>query len=204
MATSGGGAFGRRGAGEGERDGKCMPPRCRCACWGVRVLLMDGALSTWWSTRVSSPLNSRASRDQMCTTFGPKVDYERGARWEVHAAAVALCLLLTSLSGPIDPSFRALSRRLKFTVRRHTFNKDSFPLLRGLGVGVRELLNGKCMPPWWRCAGLGVRVRELLNEGFFFLENFQTSKHNQSTRVVKIDIDYTIRPFKRSPGTKVD
>ena len=29
------------------------------------------------------------------------------------------------LLGPVDPSFRALSGRLKFTVRRHTFNKDS-------------------------------------------------------------------------------
>ena len=27
---------------------------------------------------------------------------------------------------PIDPSFRALSGLLQFTVRRHTFNKDSF------------------------------------------------------------------------------
>ena len=30
--------------------------------------------------------------------------------------------------GPVDPSFRALSRRLKFMFRRHKFNKDS-PLL---------------------------------------------------------------------------
>jgi len=28
--------------------------------------------------------------------------------------------------GPVDPSFRALSERLKFTVRRHKVNKDSF------------------------------------------------------------------------------
>ena len=27
----------------------------------------------------------------------------------------------------VDPSFRALSGRLKFTVRRHKFNKDSLP-----------------------------------------------------------------------------
>ena len=27
--------------------------------------------------------------------------------------------------GPVDPSFRALSGRLKFTVRRHKFNKYS-------------------------------------------------------------------------------
>ena len=29
-------------------------------------------------------------------------------------------------------------------------------------------------------------------------------KLNQSTRIVKIDFYYTIRPFKRIPGTKVD
>ena len=28
-------------------------------------------------------------------------------------------------AGPVVPSFRALSGRLKFTVRRHKFNKDS-------------------------------------------------------------------------------
>ena len=31
----------------------------------------------------------------------------------------------SSLLGPVDPSFRALSGRLKLTVRRHTFNTDS-------------------------------------------------------------------------------
>ena len=31
----------------------------------------------------------------------------------------------SSLLGPLDPSFRALSGRLKFAVRRHKFNKDS-------------------------------------------------------------------------------
>ena len=34
------------------------------------------------------------------------------------------------LDGPVDPSFRALSGRLKFTVRRHKFNKDSSFLTR--------------------------------------------------------------------------
>ena len=29
----------------------------------------------------------------------------------------------SSLSSPVDPSFRALSRRFKFTARRHTFNE---------------------------------------------------------------------------------
>jgi len=31
----------------------------------------------------------------------------------------------SSRPGPVDPSFRAFSGRLKFTVRRHKFNKDS-------------------------------------------------------------------------------
>jgi hypothetical protein len=30
------------------------------------------------------------------------------------------------LLSPVDPSFRALSGRLKFTVRRHNFNEDDF------------------------------------------------------------------------------
>ena len=34
--------------------------------------------------------------------------------------------------GPVDPSFRALSGHLKFTVRRHKFNKDSH------SVGARQ------------------------------------------------------------------
>jgi len=32
------------------------------------------------------------------------------------------------VKGPVDPSFRALSGRLNFTVRRHTFNEDSLSL----------------------------------------------------------------------------
>ena len=31
---------------------------------------------------------------------------------------------LVVLLGPVDPSFRAFSGRLKFTVRRHKFKKD--------------------------------------------------------------------------------
>jgi len=34
-------------------------------------------------------------------------------------------LVTSSLLGPVDSSFRDLSRRLKFTVRRHKFNKES-------------------------------------------------------------------------------
>ena len=41
----------------------------------------------------------------------------------------------SSLLGAVDPSFRALSGRLKFTVRRHKFNKDSLVQGGFLGVG---------------------------------------------------------------------
>ena len=36
----------------------------------------------------------------------------------------------SSLLGPVVPSFRALSGRLKFTVRRHKFNKDCLSVQR--------------------------------------------------------------------------
>jgi hypothetical protein len=35
----------------------------------------------------------------------------------------------SSLLGPEDPSFRALSGRIQFTVRRHKLNEDSFSVL---------------------------------------------------------------------------
>ena len=39
-------------------------------------------------------------------------------RYDVHRVP-------SSLAGPVDPSFRALFERLKFTVRRNKFNEDS-------------------------------------------------------------------------------
>ena len=41
--------------------------------------------------------------------------------------------------GPVDPSFRALSGRLKFTARRHKFNKDPFSL--GAAAGVDSVMS---------------------------------------------------------------
>jgi len=38
----------------------------------------------------------------------------------------------SSLLGAVVPSFRALSGRLKFTVQRHKFNKDSLSSASGL------------------------------------------------------------------------
>ena len=42
----------------------------------------------------------------------------------------------SSLLGPVDPSFRALSGILKFTVRRHNFDEGS--LFLGSGVPMRR------------------------------------------------------------------
>ena len=57
---------------------------------------------------------------------------ERGDEPVVYATeSVVACVcydhrpVSSSLLGPVDSSFRALSGRLKFTVRRHNFNKDS-------------------------------------------------------------------------------
>ena len=43
-------------------------------------------------------------------------------RYDVHRVP-------SSLLSAVDPSFRALSGRLKFTVRRHEFNTESLPFL---------------------------------------------------------------------------
>ena len=47
--------------------------------------------------------------------------------------------LSSSLLGPVDPSFRALSGRRKFTVRRHKFNRDSISV-------------------WFMASGFGFRI----------------------------------------------
>ena len=43
----------------------------------MSVMNEDEAASTRWSSRVSDPLNFRLLRDQLCTTFGSKVDCAR-------------------------------------------------------------------------------------------------------------------------------
>ena len=59
---------------------------------------------------------------------------------QVGFPGVAAHHVSSSLLGPIDPSFRALSGRLKFTVRRHQFNT---------GVGVT----------WFRFRFPGLKTR---------------------------------------------
>jgi len=50
----------------------------------------------------------------------------------------------SSRLGPVVPLFRALSGRLKFTVRRHKFNEDAWRAIRPVVVGAhlqeREVL----------------------------------------------------------------
>jgi len=57
-------------------------------------------------------------------------------------APTLLCIVYRqSPLGPVDPSFRTLSGRPKFTVRRHKFNKDSLFLslhLQLAGVGLDQ------------------------------------------------------------------
>ena len=69
---------------------------------------------------------------------------------QVLVVRVPHCFIVYCQSplGPVDPSFRALSGRIKFTVRRHKLNKDS--LLQGVGFRVRRLGVG--------VRGLGFRV----------------------------------------------
>ena len=68
---------------------------------------------------LESPESARR-RERTLTTF-PSTS---GAceRCGVH---YILHRVTSSLLGPVDPSFGALSGRLKFTVRRHKFNEDS-------------------------------------------------------------------------------
>jgi hypothetical protein len=49
--------------------------------------------------------------------WGPTVGPYLGA-YDLPRGGVSI------LHGPVDPSFRALSGRLKFSLRRHKFNED--------------------------------------------------------------------------------
>ena len=55
----------------------------------------------------------------------PGVQASLGTSCSLFVAFRIYIVYRQSLLGPVDPSFRALSGRLKFTVRRHQFNKDS-------------------------------------------------------------------------------
>ena len=93
-------------------------------------------------------------------------------RDEVDHASVRRELQGGRILGPVDPSFRALSGHLKFTVRRQRFNKDSLSLgFRGWGsrLGVcrsdaREVLG---MRDWNRGRTTGLRTQKS-SVGFCF------------------------------------
>ena len=71
---------------------------------------------------------------------------------EIGATARGVCrpdvhCVLSSLLGPVDPSFRALSGRPKFTFRRHKFNEESLSCGtnwqgRANGAGARNWEHG--------------------------------------------------------------
>ena len=58
----------------------------------------------------------------------------------------------SSLLGHVDPSFRALSGRLKFTARRHKFNKDSIPSGSGKTKSLDQVMS-LCPPRRVQCLG---------------------------------------------------
>jgi hypothetical protein len=75
-------------------------------------------------------------------SIGEKVDELKKGKSEVLENGHSSCVS-SSLLGPVDPSFRALSGRLKLTVRRHKFNNSSFSFGRSIGEKVDELKKGK-------------------------------------------------------------
>ena len=60
-----------------------------------------------------------------------------------------------SLSGPVDPSVRAFSERLKFTVRRHNFTKKSSRQAVEGGGGTWDAKQGRALD----FEHFGVRLR---------------------------------------------
>jgi len=71
------------------------------------------------------PLIETSSHDSGAASLakGPAAEAARGAVLHRHRGGARR--QLARPAGPVDPSFRALSERLKFTVRRHKFNKYS-------------------------------------------------------------------------------
>ena len=61
-----------------------------------------------------------------------------------------------SPSGPVDPSFRALSGRLKFTVRRHKFNKGFLSSLPHSGL-LADFSQVDMLGVWYKPVNFGAR-----------------------------------------------
>ena len=77
----------------------------------------------------------------MVVLGGLAVSYARGTPvrgWDAPSQSQLFIVHRQSPLGPVDPSFRALSGRVEFLVRRHKFNKDC--LLSQLFIHVFWLL----------------------------------------------------------------
>ena len=83
--------------------------------WHLPVLDQAGCGRSWGFTFKTQPPRLKCNKQENHT----------GDTLSVGAFPVSRATAtVRSLLGPVDLSFRALSGRLKFTVRRHTFNKD--------------------------------------------------------------------------------
>jgi hypothetical protein len=106
----------------------------------LRLRLLLPSVHTFISQKVSymcrvrSPAVSTESNLRPCgSPLRPSDQSGFASFWSVESPSEFLRPVLfsfvhrvsSSLSSPVDPSFRALSGRLKLTVRRHTSNKDS-------------------------------------------------------------------------------
>jgi len=100
-----------------------------------RSYFVDGGChqEKWWvygrggRHEPATVLPSREKRPPAHLRHSPAPDsclYVPARRSHVSGEEV-LHRVSSSILGPVDPSFRALSGRLKFTVRRHEFNNDS-------------------------------------------------------------------------------
>ena len=101
--------------------------------------------------------DTKSSRSEFRPTYSggahaePPADGARSSKVQEQLSALANLTVcpFPGLLGPVDPSFRALSGRLEFMVRRHKFNTDSLlhsglTLLRP-GIG-RQLYRGMSVP----------------------------------------------------------
>ena len=96
------------------------PPPCLCIV-PAKVYKMGG-----WAR--SLPTNVCQNPVQ---TPLPKFAYRRLSTFGIGLLCAG-ARVFSSLLGPVDPSFGALSGRIKFTVRRHTFIQDVICLTCGI------------------------------------------------------------------------
>ena len=79
-------------------------------------------------TLVTGPRRSLSLKLSDTRVYGPQIRARLGTTahfFEVVVLKLSVNMRLDSLGGPVLPSFRALSGRLKFTARRHRSNKNS-------------------------------------------------------------------------------